>query len=83
MLYFCPMILFVMAHMDLRQNSIPCSSGDAPDHGMVRCLRCMELWCLHYAGMVSWSLARFMVPGEHYCQGAITNCAGVSDMGPQ
>ena len=31
--------------------------------------------------MVSWSLARFMVPGEHYCQGAITNCAGVSDIG--
>ena len=23
------------------------------------------------------------VPGEHYCQVAITNCAGVSDMGPQ
>ena len=48
---------------------------------MVRCLRCMGLCCLHYAAMVSWSLAVFMVPGEHYCQGAITNCAGVSDMG--
>ena len=56
-------------------------SGDAPDHGMVRCLRYMGLLCLHYTGMVSWSLAGFMVPGEHYCQGAIINCAGVSDMG--
>ena len=55
--------------------------GDAPGHGMVRCLRCTGLWCLHYAGMVSWSLAKFMVPGEHYCQGTIINCAGVSDMG--
>ena len=33
--------------------------------------------------MVSWLLARFMVPGEHYCQGAITNCGVSVIWGPQ